>query len=287
MTANSKEKVLNALGDAAAKLRRQLGESLATVQKFDVPLEQATTSSLEALQAYSLGLKTFGAKGAAMSLPYDQRAIALDPNFAMGYWRVAVDYFAMGELGRASEYYSKAFELRDRASEREKLLITLVYYGTVTGELDKTAQASEEMITTYPRDPVAYVNLGVAFSELGTYERAVEAIKQVQQLIPGHVVAYETVANYLLALQRFDEARNEIQQAQARKLDDFILHNVLYALAFLRGNFSGMAQQQQWFAASPAAENYGLSLASDSEAYAGRLSKARELMKRSVISAVA
>ena len=128
VTAASKEKVLDTLGEAASKLRGELGESLATVQKFDVPLEQATTSSLEALKAYSLGRKADNEKGAAAALPYHQRAIELDPNFAMGYRAVGVDYSTLGELGRASEYYTKAFQLREHASEREKLAITAHYY---------------------------------------------------------------------------------------------------------------------------------------------------------------
>ena len=123
VTAASKEKVLDALGEAASKLRGELGESLATVQKFDVPLEQATTSSLEALKAYSLGLKALNEKGAAAALPYTNAPSSLDPNFAMGYKAVGNDYFDLGELGRASEYYTKAFELREHASEREKLTI--------------------------------------------------------------------------------------------------------------------------------------------------------------------
>ena len=151
VTAASKEKVLDALGEAASKLRTELGESLATLQKFDVPLEQATTSSLEALKAYSLGQEAYHEKGPAAALPYDQRAIELDPNFAMGYWAVGTDYSSLGELGRASEYYTKAFQLREHASEREKLAITANYYRNVTGELDKAAQTYQEEIESYPR----------------------------------------------------------------------------------------------------------------------------------------
>ena len=152
VTAASKEKVLDALGEAASKLRGELGESLATVQKFDVPLEQATTSSLEALKAYSLGRKAYDEKGPAAALPYDQRAIELDPNFAMGYGAVGGDYSNLGELGRASEYFTKAFQLREHASEREKLAIAADYYQNVTGELDKAAQTYQEEIESYPRE---------------------------------------------------------------------------------------------------------------------------------------
>jgi len=136
-TAAAKEKVLNALGEAATKLRGELGESLATVQRFDVPLAEATTSSLEALKAYSLGEK---AHGTSAALPYHQRAIELDPNFAMGYEGVGLDYVVLGETGRASEYFTKAFRLREHASEREKLFITGRYYSFVTGEVEKAAQ---------------------------------------------------------------------------------------------------------------------------------------------------
>src|ERR1022692_3568252 len=137
LTAASKEKVLDALGAATSKLRTELGESLAMVLKFDVPLEQATTSSLEALKAYSLGQEAYREKSPAAALPYHQRALDLDPNFAMAYLVVGADYSTLGELGRASEYYTKAFQLRERASEREKLTITATYYRSVTGELDK------------------------------------------------------------------------------------------------------------------------------------------------------
>jgi tetratricopeptide (TPR) repeat protein len=152
VTAASKEKVLDALGEAASKLRGELGESLATVQKFDVPLAQATTSSLEALKAYSLGAKAFNEKGPAAGLPYYQRAIELDPNFALGYRAVGSDYSNLGEVGRASEYLTKAFQLREHASEREKLGSQPTTIDVVTGELDKAAQTYQEEIESYPRE---------------------------------------------------------------------------------------------------------------------------------------
>ncbi len=184
MTAASKEKVLDALGEAASKLRGELGESLATVQKFDVPLEQATTSSLEALKAYSLGGKARNEKGSAAALPYHQRAIELDPNFAMGYRAVGNDYYSLGELGRASEYFTKAFQLREHASEREKLAITADYYRNVTGELDKAAQTYQEEIESYPRESGAYDNLGIVYAAQGQYEKAAEITRQGLRLAP-------------------------------------------------------------------------------------------------------
>ena len=284
VTANGKEKVLNAVGYAAAKLRAQLGESLPSVRKLDTPLDEATTSSLEALQAYSLGLKAFHENFAA-ALPWDQRAIELDPNFAMGYEDVGVDYLALGEEVRAREYYTKAFELREHASGREKLAISADYYRVVTGEREKAAQTYQEWIASYPRDYRAYLRLGTAYAEQGQYEKAAQITRESLRLAPDSVGANANLTNCLLALQRFDEARLMMQQAQTRKLDSLVLHDALYALAFIGDDPSAMAEQQRWFAGKPE-ENIGFLLASDTEAYAGHLSKAQEFTKRSVDSAI-
>jgi serine/threonine protein kinase/tetratricopeptide (TPR) repeat protein len=286
VTAASKEKVLDALGEAASKLRTELGESLATVQKFDLPLSESTTTSLEALKALSLGRNARNQKGTAAALPYNQRAIELDPNFAMGYKAVGGDYSSLGELGRASEYYTKAFQLREHASEREKLAIAADYYQYVTGERDKAAQTHQEAIESYPRDFAAYGNLGNVYADQGQYEKSVEVTKQAARVAPDRATSYENLATSFLALQRLDETRQTIREAQARKGDDFVLHNLLYALAFIRADSAAMAEQQQWFAGKPDYESFGLALASDTEAYAGHLGKARELTKRAVDSAV-
>jgi len=286
VTAASKEKVLDALGEAASKLRGELGESMATVQKFDIPLSEATTSSLEALKAFSLGQKASNEKGAAAALPYHQRSIELDPNFALGYKAVSGDYRSLGEVGRASEYATKAFQLREHASEREKLEITADYYQDLTGELDKSARTYQEEIENYPRIFAAYGNLGTVYAEQGQYEKAAEITRQALHLTPDAISEYGNLASYALALRHFDEARQIIVGAQQdRKMDDAIFHNVLYALAFLGADTQAMAEQQQWFAGKPDYENWGLALASDTEAYAGRLVKARELTKRAVDSA--
>ncbi len=285
VTAAAKEKVLDAVGVAAAKLRGELGESLATVQKFDVPLEQATTFSLEALKAYSLGRKAYEEKGPAAALPHHQRAIELDPNFAMGYWAVGGDYVDLGELGRASEYYAKAFELRQHASERERLIITADHYLNVTGELDKAAQAYQELIESYPRDRAAYNELGTVFSMHGQYEKAADTFRQAIRLDPESFAQYVNLGNSLLALQRFEDVRQTIREAQARKLDSPIFHVQLYALAFLRPDAAGVAAEQEWFTGRPE-ESFALSLASDTEAYGGHLRKARELTQQSAESAI-
>ena len=285
VTAASKEKVLDALGEVASKLRGELGESLATVQKLDVPLSEATTSSLEALKELSLGNKARDQKGSAAALLYHQRAIELDPNFAMGYRAVGIDYSSLGEPERASQYLTKAFQLREHASERERLAITAVYYSYVTGELDKAAQTYQEMIESYPRDDVAYGNLGIVYASGGQYEKATDVTKQSLRLAPEWSAGYGSLVSYTLALQRLDEARQIIREGQARKADDFLLHNALYAVAFLGADSAVMAEQQQWFAGKPE-ENFGLALASDTEAYGGHLGKARELTKRAVDSAI-
>jgi serine/threonine protein kinase/tetratricopeptide (TPR) repeat protein len=283
VTAESKEKVLDALGEAASKMRGELGESLATVQKFDVPLSEATTSSLEALKAYSLGEKAHGTSAAP---PYHQQAVELDPNFAMGYVGLGVDYVILGETGRASEYFTKAFRLREHTSEREKLFITGMYYSNVTGEVDKAAQTFQEEIQAYPREYRAHLDLGNQYTSLGEWEKAREATAESLRLAPDNIAPYVNLLEDLTSLQRFDEARQVMQQAQARKLDNVLIRQNFYALAFVRTDSQAMAEQLRWFAGKPDYDNIGLSLASDTEAYAGHLHKATELTKRSIDSAI-
>ena len=285
ITASSKEKVLDALGEATSKLRAELGESLATVQKFDVPLAEATTSSLEALQAYSQGRKLGRIKGTSASLPYNQRAIQLDPNFAMAYSAVGGEYWSLGEIGRASEYFAKAYELREHASERERLEITAHYYQQVTGEMDKAVQTYQEELASYPQTPPAMQNLAILYGEQGQYTKAAEQYRELLSISPDSGSVYGGLGNTLLALQRLDEAAQAIEKAQARKLDNQVFHEVLYALAFLRSDSAAMQQQQQMFAGKPE-EGDLLSMASDTEAFAGHLARARELTRQSVDAAI-
>ncbi len=285
VTAAAKEKVLDALGEAATKLRGELGESLATVQKFDVPLPEATTSSLEALKAYSLGEKALSESGAATALPHHQRAIELDPNFAMAYEGIAYDFFSLGQLGRASDFFTKAFQLREHVSERERLEITASYYANVTGEIDRAAQAYQEAIQNYPREYRAHLELGNQYTTLGQWEKAREAYIESLRFAPGSARVYGDLLNSLLALQHFEEARHAVQQAELHKVDNGVVRDALYALAFLASDFQAMAEQQQWFAGKPE-EDAGLPLASDTEAYLGHLHKARQLTKQSVDSSV-
>ena len=285
ITAPSKGKVVEALGNVAVKLRSQLGESLATVQKFDVPLEQATTSSLEALKAYSVAQKTARENGAARSLPFGQRAIELDPSFAMAYAAVGVHYFNLAEPARAAEYLTKAFQLRDHASEPERLRITSAYYSSVTGELDKAGRTYQDEIREYPRDIAAYNNMGIVLAQEGLYEQAAGITKQGIQIEPSQVTLDENLTGYLLALDRFDEARQIIREQQPHKPDNYVFPAALYALAFLSSDSQEMANQQQWFAKMPEYETFGLALESDTQAFSGHLRKARELTARAANSA--
>jgi eukaryotic-like serine/threonine-protein kinase len=284
-TAAGKEKVLQALGEAASQLRGRLGESLATVAKYDAPLEQATTSSLEALKAYSIAMKLLPHSDVTVSMPYDQRAIELDPNFAIGYEAVGNDYFSQGELGRANEYFTRAYQLREHGSEREKLEIAATYYNSVTGDLDKAAQAYHEQIASYPRDYKAHLRLATLYGQQGLYEKAVEIESELCRSQQYKGYACVNLATHLIGMQRLDEAKRLIHE-YLPGIDDALFHNALYGIAFLASDSAAMVEQQRWFAGQPAYENYGLALGADTAAYAGRLSEARELNKKAVDSAI-
>jgi eukaryotic-like serine/threonine-protein kinase len=284
--AASKERVLRTLDSAATKLRGELGESLASLQKFDLPLEVATTSSLQALEAFSTGEATSLKKGEAAALPYHLRAIELDPNFALAYLSLGSDYTGLGETTRASQYYSKAFELREHTSRLENMEITSDYYLYVTGELDKAEQAMHNLLANYPRHWGAHTDLGNVYTSEGLYAKSTEEYREAISFSDEAVTNHTNFANSLLALQRLDETRQELEHAQALKLDEYVFHLQWYALAFLKGDPQGMADQQRWFASRPEVAYNGLALASDTEAFAGHLKKSRELTRESVDSAI-
>jgi serine/threonine protein kinase/tetratricopeptide (TPR) repeat protein len=285
VTAASKEQVLAALGQAAAKLRGEVGESLSSVQKFDVPLEQATTNSLEALKAFTLGGKTKREKGDAEAIPFFKRALELDPNFALAYDALGVNYGNLNQPSLAANYIKKAFDLRERVTEREKLHVTALYYDSATGELEKANQTYELWIQVYPRDFVAYEWLGWDYATLGQYEKAAAETRESIRLEPNSVLGYENLGTIYLALNRFDEARTTTDEALGRKLEDISLHQNLYALAFFQGNVAAMKLQADWAIGKAGAEDWMLSLESDTEAWSGRLGKARELSRQAVESA--
>ncbi|MGA8761940.1 MAG: tetratricopeptide repeat protein [Candidatus Sulfotelmatobacter sp.] len=281
-----KEKVLDAVGEGATKLRSQLGESLASVQRFDTPLPQETTPSLEALKAYSLGLNAGNEKGPTAALPFFLRAIELDPYFASALEGVGIVYDNLGQIGRANEYLTKAFNLRDRASERQKLNIRSAYYTVVSGEMDKAVETYREWEANYPRDFQAPLDLGSLYITEGRYETGLEQIHRALRLNPDSVIGYDDLSQALLALNRLDDARQAYDDAMTRKLDDDLLHLVRYAIAFLQSDTKVMSEQAAWFTDRPEVENEILALEAETAAYAGHLNKARELTRRAVDSAL-
>jgi serine/threonine protein kinase/tetratricopeptide (TPR) repeat protein len=285
VTADSKEHVLRALGGAATKLRAKLGESLGTVEKFDMPLDQATTPSLEALKALSVGRTTLQEQGSAAAIPFFNRAIELDPNFSAAYAALGISYSNLRQPGRASENLTKAYELRDKVSERERFRISATYYLLVTGELEKAIQTYEMWAKTYPRSNEPLGNLGVDYTYLGQYEKAVETSLEDLRLNPGSAAAYTNLVGIYTALQRLDDAKGDYEQAIAHKVNNPFLHGNRYGVAFLENDAAEM-QQQIADAKGKAGEDVLFSFASDTEAFHGRLTTSRSLSKSAVDSAL-
>jgi tetratricopeptide (TPR) repeat protein len=283
--AANREVVLSALGTAAFDLRRKLGESLNSTQKFDTPIEEATTPSLEALQAYSLGRKIAREKGNPADIPFYQRAIELDPNFAVAYAALGVSYMNLGQPSVASQYVAKAYQLRERVSEREKYRIAANYYHVVTGELEKSAETYELWQQSYPRDFAPYINLGVGYTWLGEYEKSMAQTKEALRLEPNNVLAYTNLAALYIKLGRLNEAKSILDDAQARNLASKFMRSNLHYLAFLRGDTPAMEQQLAAVRDKPGDEDPLLSQQSDTEAYYGRLRRAREISRQAVESA--
>ena len=283
--ATSKEDVLKALSRASSSLRTKLGESLPSVQKFDVPIE-ATTSSLEALKNYSMGVKLKNEKGDIPSLPFLKRAIEFDPEFPMAYAGLAMTYENLGQFSLALEYATKAYRLRDRVSERERLRITTAYF-VATGEFEKATQACELWAANYPRDSIPHINMGSNYSVMGQPEKALTEFQEALQLDPDNVTIYAALGAAYLRLNRLDEAKVTFDQAFAHKLDSGYLRLNMYDLAFLRGDSAQMEQQVAWAGDKPGNDDdWLLSMQSDTEAYYGRLSQARDFSRRAVDSAV-
>jgi eukaryotic-like serine/threonine-protein kinase len=283
--ATTKEDVLKALSKAASSLRGKLGESLASIHKFDVPVE-ATTTSLEALKAFSMGITTQRTKGDAASIPFMKRALELDPNFAVAYVGLGVAYGNLGQASLSAENIKKAYALRDRVSEHEKYRISSLYYSNVTGELEQAIQVYELWAKSYPQDLVPPGNLGSIYAGLGQYEKAVAETQEALRLEPNAVISYSNLAIDYLALNRSDDAKKAIEQAHEHKLDADYFHWTIYQLAFLKGDAAEMERQVAWAAGKPGSEDLLLSFQSDTEAYYGRLVKARDFSRRATDSAV-
>jgi eukaryotic-like serine/threonine-protein kinase len=279
-----REKVLKALERVGNQLRGKLGESLASVEKFNRPLEQATTSSLEALQSYTQGVRAWEKGGDAESLPFLKHALELDPNFARAYVQLGGVYQNINQASRGVENFRKAYQLRDRASERERFFIEATYYAFATGELEKADQSYTLALRTYPRDDLLHTAAGINFGILGQYERALaEGQESLRLVATGY--AYSNLMNYCIALNRLDEAKGAFEQALAHKLDSAFARLARYELAFLQGDNPAMQEQVAWAIGKPGAEDMLLSAQSDTEAYYGRLAKAHDFSQRAMESA--
>jgi eukaryotic-like serine/threonine-protein kinase len=276
--ASSKEHVLATLGDAASKLRSDLGESLSSVRKYDAPLEEATTSSLDALKAFSMGRIVARERGTMEGIPYHKRAVELDPNFALAYTALATSYYNLNQIDFSIAAIKKAFELRDRVTERERSHITTLYYDIGTGELEKATEGYKQWMQTYPRDPLVRANLSNDLMIAGKYQDTVDTERPNLAVDPS-VVDYLNLSASYIAMNRFDEAQAAIIEAFARKLDDPVLHENIYTLAFLRGDMAAMEHEASLSAGKAGWEDIILFQHSNTAAFHGRVSDARALSR--------
>lgn len=277
--AESKEQVISTLGKAATKLRERLGESLSSIQKYDVPIHQATTSSLDALKAYSLGLEN-QLKGKYLeAIPFFKRATEMDPRFARAYAAMSSMYYNTRQYDLAAETSRKAYELRDRVGEYERLYINQIYYDNVTGELDKYLETLELWKRTYPRDSAPHNNLAVKYNELGQFDKAAEEAREAIRLNPNSASGHSLLAMSSVGLNRFDEAKEIIRQALAQRLENLRMHQNLYRIALVQGDAAGAKKEIDWATGRP--EEYAAqSWQADSAAFSGQLRKAREFSTR-------
>jgi serine/threonine protein kinase len=283
--ASDKSHVLDALGKTASEIRNKLGESLSTLQKFDTPLEQATTPSLEALKAFSLGFQIH-TTGDAAAIPFYKHAIELDPNFALAYAWMGISFNDIGELSKDVESTRKAYDLRDRASEPEKYFITARFHKVVTGNLEKAEEALLLWIQAYPRSALPHIYLaGAIYPVTGQYAKAIEHGKEAIRLSPNFSPSYALPMFDYIALNRLDEAKATYEQAIERKLKNGFFPLLLYQIAFLQNDTAGMARQVASSAGTPGVEDWLLGLEADTAAYSGRLRTAREFSRQAIDSA--
>jgi len=282
--ASSKEQVLKSLDSAATNLRQKLGESLGSVQKFATPLEQATTSSLDALKEFSLGQADHMKLDDADAVPHLKRAIELDPNFAMAYATLGVAYNNQAESNLASDELKKAFDLKERAGEREKLYISSHYYDLGTGQIEKAIEVYESWKQTYPRDPVPRDNLALRYQAIGRNEKALDSASEALRLDSKDRYAYQNLASMYVALNRYDEAKAIADQAMTQNLDSFPVHLVLYQIAFIRGDQTSMQHEIAAFAGK-SDESFLLLFEGNGEYALGKAQKGRETFTQAVNSA--
>jgi serine/threonine protein kinase/tetratricopeptide (TPR) repeat protein len=279
--ADKKEQVLAAVGKAASNLRGKLGESLASVQKFDAPVEEATTSSLEALKAFSLGEAERNKGSEYTAIPFYKHAIELDPNFAVAYARLGQSYANTGQSALATESIKQAFERKERASEPEKLYISSHYYEIATGEIDKSMEVYQLWKRTYPRDSIPTNNLAVDNSWMGKYDQALGYAQETMRLDPNSAFSYGVLGGAYIGLNRFAEAKAIRQKEVELQLDAMNSHTDLYVLDFMTGDAAGMQRETEWAKGKPD-EFDMLEVAAEANASAGKLRQARELYRQAI-----
>ena len=278
--------MLDALTKTAAEIRSKLGESLGTVQTFDTPLEQATTSSLEALKAFSSGFQGHTTAGDAAAVPFYKQAIELDPSFALAYAWLGLAFNGMGELSMDVECSRKAYELRDRTSAPEKYFIMARFHKVVTGNMEKAEEALQLWIQAYPRAALPHTYLaGAIYPVTAQYEKAVEHGREAVRLSPNFPPSYYVPIRDYISLNRIDEAKATYEQALERKMKSSYFHLALYQISFLQNDSAGMAQQVAASAGKPGLEATLVANEADTAAYSGRLSTAREFSRQAVDSA--
>ena len=282
--AENRNEVLKKVKQTANQVREQLGESLTPVEKSDKPLEEVTTPSLEALQAYSRARRV-QMTGEADPVPYLQRALELDPNFAAAYALLGAAYQNKGQSTLALSNYQKAYELRDRVSPQERLNIEGHYYDGVTGEKEKAIQSYKELSLNDPGDRKPHQNLSGIYADLGQYENAVEEAQKTIQLVPDNLGPYATLIFSYNAMGQLEKAKGTFEDARSRKLDDPYLRLYRYHTAFLQGDEAAMGEEMSWAMGKAGAEDLLLSSQSDTEAYRGRFEKTRQLSRHAVESA--
>jgi serine/threonine protein kinase/tetratricopeptide (TPR) repeat protein len=280
----SKEQVLKSLDQAASSLRQKLGESIGSVQKFATPLEQATTSSLEALQAFTLGQAEHSKLDDDKAVPHLKRAIELDPNFAMAYGTLGVVYGNLSQTNQQLANLSKAFELKDRASEREKLYISAHYYSEVTREVDKALAIYEQWKQTYPRDSVPWDNLALGYQSTGHPEKSLSNASEAMRLNPKDRFANANLADAYHSLGRYDEAKAVIEQATAQGLESPTGAFSLYTMAFIRGDNAAM-QRAVELAKGPSVEPIMFIIVGQGRCALGKIQSARQSFAQGVSSA--
>jgi len=283
--AANRDNVLKRLGEAGDDLREKLGESLISVKRYNKPLDQVTTSSLEALQAYSTGRAMQALKGDGASVPYHKRAIELDPNFARAYASLGMAQSNLLETSAAAESFRKAFELRDRVSERERFYIETAYYSHATGELEKANQAYKQWAQEYPNESSPHVNLALNYEVMGEFDKAVEESRTAMEVAPSSVAAYANLMAAYLALDRVDEAMAIYQKAKQQGFDNEYLRQLRYSIAFLQNDEAEMKRQLQSAADIPGGEAELLGYHADADALRGHLQKSRETAQRAAAAA--